>query len=207
MRFRVYTNVTYADLLRSRDIYSVLAMTGLLRVVRMDWGFELSIPNMGVYGVFADEILSGLNRRVVVALDGFCDPIVNGDAKGISDGLSFLLSVVMVSDVVDYDSFRWTIVAGMLMRLCGRYSMSEKRGDGYHDILLKANRPCDPHIIMEFKKADSDAGDDAMDALSSVALQQIRDREYFHGLEGSVLIYGIAVRGKDVTVSSDAMSI
>ena len=39
------------------------------------------------------------------------------------------------------------------------------------------------------------------------AIEQIRDREYFHGLKGDVLMYGIAVRGKDVVVSSEALSI
>ena len=46
-----------------------------------------------------------------------------------------------------------------------------------------------------------------MDDIALTALQQIRDREYFHGLSGEVLMYGIVVRGKDVKVSSETVSL
>ena len=46
-----------------------------------------------------------------------------------------------------------------------------------------------------------------MDDMALTALQQIRDREYFHGLSGEVLMYGIVVRGKDVKVSSEIVSL
>ena len=80
-----------------------------------------------------------------------------------------------------------------------------EKGKGFYDILLKSNHPDGRHIIMEFKKTRSNARDDTMKDVSMTALQQIRDREYFHGLKGDVLIYGIAVRGKDVVVSSDSL--
>ena len=60
---------------------------------------------------------------------------------------------------------------------------------------------------MEFKRTRSNARDDTMKSISMNALEQIRDREYFHGLKGDVLMYGIAIRGKDVVVSSEALSI
>ena len=46
-----------------------------------------------------------------------------------------------------------------------------------------------------------------MDDMTLTALQQIRNREYFHGLSGEILMYGIAVRGKDVVVSSETVSL
>ena len=97
----------------------------------------------------------------------------------------------------------------MLLKLCGRYSMyaDGERGKGNYDILLKSNLPCDRHIIMEFKKTRSNTRDDTMEGMTQAALQQIRDREYFHGLSGEVLMYGIVVRGKDVKVSSETVSL
>ena len=58
---------------------------------------------------------------------------------------------------------------------------------------------------MEFKKTRSNTRDDTMERLTHEALQQIRDREYFHGLKGDVLMYGMVVRGKDVMVSSETV--
>ena len=97
----------------------------------------------------------------------------------------------------------------MLLKLCGRYSMyaDGERGKGYYDILLKSNLPCDRHIIMEFKKTRSNTRDDTMEELTHTALRQIREKEYFHGLSGEVLMYGIVVRGKDVKVSSETVSL
>ena len=60
---------------------------------------------------------------------------------------------------------------------------------------------------MELKRSDPDADDETMKQLSLAAIQQIREREYFHGLKGDVLMYGIVVRGKDVMVSSETVSL
>ena len=46
-----------------------------------------------------------------------------------------------------------------------------------------------------------------MERMTHEALQQIRDREYSHGLKGDVLMYGIVVRGKDVMISSETVSL
>ena len=82
-----------------------------------------------------------------------------------------------------------------------------ERGKGNYDILLRSNLPCGRHIIMEFKRARSNTRDDTMERMTHDALQQIRDREYLHGLSGEVLMYGIVVRGKDVMVSSETVSL
>ena len=39
------------------------------------------------------------------------------------------------------------------------------------------------------------------------ALEQIRQRDYTHGLTGRTLIYGIAFRGKNPVVVSDILEI
>ena len=80
-----------------------------------------------------------------------------------------------------------------------------EKGKGFYHILLRSNNPDDCHIVMEFKRTRSNASDDTMRNISMTALQQIHDSVYFHGLEGNVLMYGIAVRGKDVVVSSDSI--
>lgn len=46
-----------------------------------------------------------------------------------------------------------------------------------------------------------------MDDMALTTLQQIHDREYFHGLSGEILMYGVAVCRKDVVVSSETVSL
>ena len=60
-------------------------------------------------------------------------------------------------------------------------------------------------FIRLFKKDQN--RDDTLRKTSENALEQIRDRKYFHGLKRDVLMHGIAVRGKDVLVSSDTVSL
>ena len=201
--------ISYADMTDVNGIYSVMTMSGYLKAVPSDDSYLLSIPNMEMYRVFGKMVMAKLDNKVAVTLDAFCNSVRKNDTDGISRNLSSLLMEVLSSRVLDHEHSYQAFTAGMLLKLCGRYSMyaDGERGKGNYDILLKSNLPCDRHIIMEFKKARSNIRDDTMERMTQTALQQIRDREYFHGLSGEVLMYGIVVRGKDVKVSSETVSL
>ena len=201
--------ISYADMMDLNGIYSVMTMSGYLKAVPSDDSYLLSIPNMEMYRVFGKMVMAKLDNKVAVTLDAFCNSVRKNDTDGISRNLSSLLMEVLSSRVLDHEHSYQAFTAGMLLKLCGRYSMyaDGERGKGNYDILLKSNLPCDRHIIMEFKKARSNIRDDTMERMTQTALQQIRDREYFHGLSGEVLMYGIVVRGKDVKVSSETVSL
>ena len=102
------------------------------------------------------------------------------------------MMAVLSSRVLDHEHSYQAFTVGILLKLHGAYSMyaDGERGKGYYDILLKSNSPCDPHIIMEFKKTRSNASDDTLRKTSENALEQIRDSKYFHGLKGDVLMHG-----------------
>ena len=48
-----------------------------------------------------------------------------------------------------------------------------------------------------------DSSDESTEASERKALEQIRERNYIHGLEGSTLLYGIAFRNKRPTALSE----
>ena len=203
------SRISYADMTDMNGIYSVMTLSGYLKAVPSEDGYLLSIPNMEMYRVFGKMVMAKLENKVTVTLDAFCNSIRKNDTDGISRNLSSLLMEVLSSRVLDHEHSYQAFTAGMLLKLCGRYSMyaDGERGKGNYDILLRSNLPCDRHIIMEFKKTRSNTRDDTMERMTQAALQQIRDREYFHGLSGEVLMYGIVVRGKDVKVSSEIVSL
>jgi len=206
---KIDTRISFAEMEDVNGIYSVMTLSGYLKAVPSGKNYLLSIPNMEMYRVFGRMVAAGFDNRIVDVLDTFCYSVTDGDADGISDSLSSLLMSVLSSRILDHEHSYQAFVAGMLLTLCGRYSMfaDGERGKGYYDILLKANRSSDRHIIMELKRSDPNADDDTMEELSLTAIQQIREREYFHGLKGEVLMYGISVRGKDVVVSSETVSL
>lgn len=197
--------ISFAEMGDVNGIYSVMTLSGYLKAVPSGRKYLLSIPNMEMYRVFGRMVTSGFSDPVIDVLDTFCDSVTDGDADGISESLSSLLMSVLSSRILDHEHSHQAFVAGMLLKFCGRYSMyaDGERGKGYYDILLRANRPSDRHIVMEFKRVDPDVCDETMEETSLEAIRQIRDREYFHGLDGEVLMYGIVVRGKDVAVSSE----
>lgn len=203
------SRISYADMTDMNGIYSVMTLSGYLKAVPSEDGYLLSIPNMEMYRVFGKMVMAKLENKVTVTLDAFCNSIRKNDTDGISRNLSSLLMEVLSSRVLDHEHSYQAFIAGMLLKLCGRYSMyaDGERGKGNYDILLRSNLPCDRHIIMEFKKTRSNTRDDTMEGMTQAALQQIRDREYFHGLSGEVLMYGIVVRGKDVKVSFEIVSL
>ena len=48
-----------------------------------------------------------------------------------------------------------------------------------------------------------DSSDEATEVSERKALEQIRERDYIHGLEGPTLLYGIAFRNKRPTTLSE----
>lgn len=201
--------ISYAEMTDKNGIYSVMVLSGYLKAVPNGRNYLISIPNMEMYRVFGKMVADRFDGSVARRLDQFCDSILDDDPTGISESLSSLLMDVLSSRILSHENSYQAFTAGMLLTLCGRYSLfaDGERGKGFYDILLRSNRPQGRHIIMEFKRTRSNARNDTMKEISISALKQIRDREYFHGLKGDVLMYGIAVRGKDVVVSSEALSI
>ena len=204
---RIDSRISYADMTDLDGIYSVMTLSGYLKAIPSGRQYHLSIPNMEMFDEFGKMVTSGFDNPMIGALDNLCDSIMDDDVDGISAGLSSLLMDVLSSRVLDHEHSYQAFTVGLLLKLCGRYSMyaDGERGKGNYDILLKSNLPCGRHIIMEFKRARSNTRDDTMERMTHDALQQIRDREYFHGLKGDVLMYGIVVRGKDVRVSSETV--
>ena len=201
------SSISFVDMTDKDGIYSVMTLSGYLKATPSGRNYLLSIPNMEMYRVFGRMTTARFDNPLVGKMDRFCDSIMDNDTTGISESMSSLLMEVLSSRILGHESSYQAFTAGMLLKLCGRYCMfaDGEKGKGFYDILLKSNHPDGRHIIMEFKKTRSNARNDTMKDVSMTALQQIRDREYFHGLKGDVLIYGIAVRGKDVVVSSDSL--
>ena len=98
-------------------------------------------------------------------------------------------------------------LAGLQMSNRGGYTVSAEfeKGKGRYDIMLESLVPTNPHVIIEIKHTKSDADDDTMSKDAQRALDQIKDRDYIHGLKGDILLYGIAFRGKEPRIVSERM--
>lgn len=72
-------------------------------------------------------------------------------------------------------------------------------GYGRPDIRLEAKQPGFHHIIIEFKYGEE------LERLAQEALEQIHEKQYYAGLQGEVLLLGIAHNKKVCAVADEIL--
>lgn len=196
--------VTFADMNeRSDGIYSVMAMSGYLRVSCDGMDCTMSIPNREIYSVFADTIISKLDARGLDrGIRRFSDAVLSNDTDVMTQALEDMLMSAMSSRVLADEHSYQAFITGLLMSMIGRYRITadHESGFGYHDILMERIRGAGPNVVIEVKRA---RGDQDPRTLAEEALGQIHDRRYHHGLTGRTILYGVAFDGKRPTIVSD----
>ena len=209
--YKVKPTITFQDLhIDERNIYSMLVMSGYLTVEVNDEGeSSIRIPNGEMANVFGSYILDRLNVDSPMYVDILSRAFISGDNGTIEKRLYNLFASsagnAMLNDEHSYQAF----VTGMLMYLNGRYTVKAdfEEGNGRYDIRLERRYGDFPNIVIEIKRIPIDSSDEVATSSAKRALEQIKERDYLHGLEGPTLIYGIAFRNKKPTVLSERMEI
>ncbi len=193
--------VAMGDLKTKPDaIYSVLAVAGYLNAVPEGDGYILSVPNHEMYKVFLEHIVN-FTFRGTFPYKALLNALEAGDADTLKQELDSRYDKFASLMLVDEGRYQ-AILATIAFEREGRYEISAEKesGDGRHDILMKARCPRSPNIIIELKKADSEDSDAAVDRLAHEALEQIHKKNYYRGMKGKTLLYGIVFRAKTATV-------
>ncbi len=178
------------------DLFSLMVMTGYLDARQAHEGlYEISIPNREVRGI-VDSLLC-LNRRVGDELfSRFNNAVLDGDADSMVEALQSVLvdgSYFALRDETSYENILLTMMHGILN---GYTVKSEKEsGNGRVDLILEPRREGTVPIIIELKIADS--ADDLTKEVDR-AIDQIHDRKYYLGMNGDVILIGLAFWGKIV---------
>ena len=200
---RMTGSVVYSDLRSSGDaIYPVMVASGYLKAEKIDDDtsrYALSIPNREMRQVFSDMILDRFGSGTDETFEKFIDSALSGNVESMEKSLGTLmedLSIRILKDEFPYEAF----VTGLLASQGGRYEITADResGNGYHDIRMKRIRGSGPSLVIEIKRRRN--GDPSVEALASAALDQIDSKGYARGLEGDVILYGIAFDGKVPTI-------
>ncbi len=177
-------------------LYSLMVMSGYLKAVPTDDQgnklFELSIPNEEVRGIVSDMM------KVVYPLDtndltAFSKAVLDEDAREMEKVL------VRVMDGASYVNLNEATYAAVIMTLT--YSLSKRYrvkleapdGTGRVDLEFYPKVPGIPPMIFELKVA---ARKKDLPAKVAEAFEQIHDREYYNGMEGRVILVGMAFWNK-----------
>lgn len=91
---------------------------------------------------------------------------------------------------------------GMCMYLDGYYEVKSniETGDGRSDIVLKALKSGYNHFVIEFKQGEN------LQVLATEAIRQIEDKHYSIGVEGKVVLIGVAHNKKTCEIVSKEIS-
>ncbi len=198
----VSRTLTFDDLEDIGKVYSLMALAGYLKAIPKGQNCELSIPNRELFFVF-----SGMLSRVAFKggsnskLLGFTDAIKANDIDKMKSALYELIIMISSRVLNDEHSYQ-AFITGMLMNLCGSYDIKAdfENGKGYYDIMMIRKKGDSPNIVIELKISDDKKH---LEHDAQTALNQIKDRDYAHGLEGKTILYGIAFSGKEPFIISE----
>ena len=182
-----------------RPLYSLMVMAGYLNAIPTDEEdaqgnklFELSIPNEEVRGIVS-KMMSAVYPLDTSDFSVFCKAILDEDAKEMEKVL------VRVMNGSSYINLNEATYAAVLMTLT--YSLSKRyrvklevpEGKGRVDIEFYPKVPDVSPMIFELKIAEEEKD---LDAKVAEAFEQIHDREYYNGMEGRVILVGMAFWNK-----------
>ena len=208
MECDVSMSLTFDDLNHDPDaIYSLMAMSGYLRVTSKGGDHYLSIPNRELFSEFAKFVSRSAfdnDKTALMRLRKFCDAVISNDTPLMESTLYDLMLSTLSSRVLDNEHSYQTFIAGMLMTLLGKYRITAdfESGKGYHDIRMESKSGTGCNVVMELKRSDSEGH---LEQDAKKAIEQIRDRDYAQGLKGQTILYGISFLGKRPYIVSETL--
>ena len=211
----VSTELTFDDLKNSKNVYSLMAISGYLKAIpkqKYDPSTPegrkciLSIPNRELFFVF-----SNLINRAAFSEEGdeskltdFTAAVRTNDTEAMESRLYELMVTAVSSRVLNDEHSYQAFITGMLMSLRENYDVKAdfESGREYNDIMMIRKKGIGPNVVMELKKSKNDR---QLEHDAKSALQQIKDKDYAHELEGKIIIYGIAFSDKKPFIVSEEL--
>jgi hypothetical protein len=207
------STITFEDIRGNpNNIYSLMVMSGYLNATPVGRRHLISLPNGEMYQVFGDLLAKYVSRRygdndTVSKVRQFSDAIVDNDPEALEVALYNLFASTLSTKILDHEHAYQSAMAMLLMNLHGKYrvKLELENGKGIMDIIMDPKVPLLPNIIIELKRLKPDEGVDRLVPAAKSALGQIHDRDYFFGMKGRILLYGIAFKGMEAKVLSETM--
>ena len=203
----LHFDITYEDMkyLKGAELFSMMVMTGNLKAVPEGREYRISIPNR--------EVMIYLNRLLSINITStddtmrveFCRSLLDGDSKKAESAINLILSGSSYFNLCHeyvYETIIMTM-AGMILR-SHTVRTEREEGNGRTDMILTPKTDGYPPIVIELKTTDRI---DGLDAAVQDALHQIHDRRYYNGMNGKIILYGIAFCGVVAKVGTETLDL
>jgi hypothetical protein len=183
-------NVVLRDVSSRTDaLWSFLLFTGYLKAVKARyvegelWA-ELAVPNTEVALALRNMARDWLQSQAGGSdqARALLEAVLRGDAPVVERHLGHMLKVnLSYFDTAspEPERFYHGLVVGLLAGLAPRYEVRSNRESGFGrcDVMILPRAAGQPGVVLELKRADTEAGETAQKALAA-ALRQIRERDY-----------------------------
>ncbi len=209
----VDTGVIYPQIKSNPStIYSFLLVAGYLKVLKTtpsfngDFMCQVALPNKEISQVYHKEILQQLHpiipQPTAISIQ---EAIFSGDHLKLKS----LIQTLLIQSVSSFDTAGENFYHGFMLGLCALFggsflSSNRESGDGRYDIQLKPVNKTMPGILIELK-AEKNATEEQLKALSETALRQIIHKNYDTELKAAgietIYKYGVAFSGKRVEIT------
>jgi len=180
---------SFAELPRTDTLWGLFVNAGYLTVTDVDYElntFVVRIPNREIKTEF-QEIVSAYTKLSSQLLKDMLLALTRGQME---EFMAIYEKLVLESTSY-YDAKEnayHMLMLGMVMNLRELYDITSniESGHGRSDLIMESKDVKRPHIVIEFKQGED------LEKLKYAALAQIKEQEYYAGLNGDVLCVGIA---------------
>jgi len=186
---RVNLSASFAELPKTETLWGLFVNAGYLTVLHEDYRMHrltVRIPNEEIKSEF-EEIVSDYTKLSSDMLQEMLIALKDGEMDEF-----FEIYKELVIESTSYHDAKENayhmLMLGMSMNLRDIYNIMSniESGHGRSDLILKSKDAKRPHIIIEFKQGED------VEKLKHEALQQIKDKKYYAGLTGEILLIGLA---------------
>ena len=204
---KVKERLTSSDLGSLEGLLSLMIASGYLKAVPSQREcFSFSLPNREVREGLMEQLVSA--ARISGKMNDVSKAILSGDPDGLcrflQESLDRSADVSLLRDEYDYGLF----TLGLLDCMSATHFIRPERGagKGYADIAVIPRDGKGPSAVLELKKPRGAPGGESLSKSAEDAILQIKERRYFADLHGEVMLYGIAFRQTDVSVSFERVA-
>jgi len=194
---------SFSELPETSTLWGLFINAGYLTVIHEDLEFDLltvRIPNKEVAGEFRN-LVSHYTKLSSQKLQEMLKALVYGEIDTFLDVYRELVLESTSYHDAKENAYHM-LMLGMIMQLREIYKITSniESGHGRSDIILESKESSRCHIIIEFKQGDD------VEKLKHDALEQIKNKKYYTGLKGNILLIGIAHEKKKCQLVHEMIS-
>ncbi len=203
----VVLQTSFYEVENTPSLWGLLVNAGYLTITKiinaLGDRYRIEIPNKEVRKEFINltEFYLGLQMG---QMNNVVESLIEENKEDFFDSYQSILMLPSYHDLKNENSYHMMML-GMCACLSNNYKITSNReeGKGRCDLIIQAYDMKNTSFVIEFKylKEEKKNLQEELNRLASIAVQQIKEKQYDVDLNGNVIYIGLAHHGKDVAIA------